>query len=117
MNTYIKNNQEITYIDDKVVFNDAWINQFSDQGLKNFLRIKLHTLDFVNSKPAYITVEKLIDDNPIYELLSDAFYYMLGRKRTTYRNYIKSHVKILAALQEIEDILEKIYGNIEEGNK
>lgn len=104
------------YEDGKVKFTDEWINQFSDDALKAFLIVKRYNLT-LSKKSKYCTVENLLYNNRIDELIDSAYNFMLGHKRTTPKNYETNSVRVMIFTDMLEQILKGIYQNmIEENN-
>lgn len=104
------------YEDGKMKFTDEWIDSVtSDESLKEFLKIKRYNLvDRKNS--SYCTVENLLYNKDIDELIDDAYHYMCGYKKMTNKNYEKIFVENTVILDSFKKVLQDIYSDMIEEN-
>jgi hypothetical protein len=88
----------------KIRFNDAFIAQFKSEDVQEFLRITRGNL--VNRKNSpYCTLEHLLYNNPSFELERELYWYLMGKKNATSKNYIEMSV---SSMSESYDLLKKL---------
>jgi hypothetical protein len=92
------------YLGGKIRFNDVFIAQFKSEDVQEFLRITRYNLVTRNNSP-YCTLEHLLYNKPSFELERELYWYLMGKKNATRKNYIEMSV---SSMSESYDLLKKL---------
>lgn len=95
------------YEDGKIKFDDAFIEQFNSNDVREFLKIIRSNL--VNRKNSpYCTVEHLLYNWSSKQLEKELFWYLLGKSNTTSKSYTKMSVRAMSESYEVLNKLREI---------
>jgi hypothetical protein len=99
------------YEDGKIKLDDEFIDSFKSQNVRDFLQMMKYNLAD-SSKSPYCTVENLLYNNPICELIVKLHWYILGKNNTTCKTFVRSDIDAMIEADELRKKLEEIENQI-----
>jgi hypothetical protein len=103
------------YEDGKIRFSDEFIESFKSESVKDFLYITRYNMVDRKNSP-YCTIENLLYNCDVYEISNKLYWYLMGTKNATAKDYIKAQVSSIAESHELIDKLEEIEKKMKEEN-
>ena len=95
------------YEDGKIKLDDEFINSFKSQNVRDFLEIMRYNLAD-SSKSPYCTVENLLYNCPVHELMTKLHWYILGKNNTTRKTFVRTNIHAMIEADELREKLEEI---------
>jgi hypothetical protein len=100
----------------KIRFNDAFIDQFKSEDVKEFMRITRSNLVKRKNSP-YCTLEHLLYNKPSFELEQELYWYLMGKKNATRKNHIEMSVSSMCESYALLKMLKQIEQQMKVENK
>ena len=99
------------YENGKIRFSDEFIEQFDDEGIRDYLKVLRYNL-VDNVKSEYCTVEHMLYNNTVDEITDNAYWFLCGRNGMTDKNFATIFVRNIVIVDNLKKVLHEINDQI-----